>query len=172
MTGKTATSDSVAADLKGHLKMVAALREGCISWGGEHAAYHSYEDLVLREGTTYTRLGSTKGHPMGVPKRCYANATRLVDGNPGRLTYVEGFAMSGEVGIAVEHAWAVDGAGSVVDTTWPDSDASPRVYVGLPVPDGIRTRLQLETGVHEVLTRQNAPELLAVEWPPPTSTRP
>ena len=70
MTGKTATPGSVAADLKGYLKMVAALTEGCSHWGGVLAAYHSYEALVLREGTTYTRLGSTKGHPRGVPKRC------------------------------------------------------------------------------------------------------
>ena len=169
MTGNGANSAKVAADLKGLLEMLAGvMREGKV-WGMKDVVYNSYEELVLREGTTYTRLRSTEGYPRGVPKRCFLNATRIVDGNPKSLTYVEGYAMSEKVTIPVEHAWAVDGEGNVVDTTWPTSDATSRAYVGLPIPHRLRMRLQTQTGVYDILNRLNATTILSSKWGYPKS---
>lgn len=72
----------------------------------------------------------------GTVKQCYANAQKSVvqavrRGRPP-LTYVEGFACSGGLSVAIpmQHAWLVDGEGRVVDPTWEFPERS--CYFGVP----------------------------------------
>lgn len=53
--------------------------------------------------------------PMG---QCFYNAWELAE-NMG-LHYVEGYAVSGDMPIPLEHAWCVNDAGRVFDPTWAD----------------------------------------------------
>jgi hypothetical protein len=80
---------------------------------------------------------------LGPMKQCYANAVRsLICQSPDtsdELFYCEGYAIETEgLGLPIQHAWLVDGAGRVVDPTW--EDASKHVYFGVT----FRTSLVLE----------------------------
>lgn len=71
---------------------------------------------------------------LGQRKHCYCNSVRaLVCQGPDaadKFFYCEGYAMEkGGVWLPVQHAWLVDGAGRVIDPTWPD--ASEHVYFGV-----------------------------------------
>lgn len=94
------------------------------------------EDLVLAEGRDYTPAPLPDGIPLGTIKECFTNATELANTHPD-LTYVEGYATSAVVGIAVHHAWCATPEGVVVDNTWRDYETGvPKVgvaYVGIPV---------------------------------------
>lgn len=49
---------------------------------------------------------------------CYPNAFNLAI--LSRLHYVEGYAIAGDIGLPLQHAWCVDDAGQVFDPTWAD----------------------------------------------------
>jgi hypothetical protein len=79
--------------------------------------------------------------------QCFWNAQELVLSDPERFTYCEGYALRATgTGAPVHHAWAVDEAGRVVDTTWardascagdPFARVTPeegRLYFGVQVP--------------------------------------
>lgn len=58
------------------------------------------------------------GVKRGRDKECYKNASQLVIGRTD-LKYAEGIAYASKLGdLPFLHAWAVDGAGRVVDPTW------------------------------------------------------
>jgi hypothetical protein len=96
--------------------------------------FGSLEAVVLAHGRRFTKVRVPVGHELGPMGRCYNNAFHAVVeslGTADQLTYCEGFALPSSVSIAVEHAWAVDGAGRVIDPTWDDA---PRCgYVGVPL---------------------------------------
>ncbi len=74
----------------------------------------SLERFVLRNGREFKPM-AYKGRRMK-PKHCFANATQLMWRRG--LTYVEGFASRPSIGFPLQHAWAIDAAGNVVDPTW------------------------------------------------------
>jgi hypothetical protein len=70
-------------------------------------------DFLLEHGQDYAIGPETYAGPRGEAKACYMNATHLALGKD--LTYVEGKITV--CGIAIEHAWCVNGDGLVVDPT-------------------------------------------------------
>jgi hypothetical protein len=68
------------------------------------------------------------GVKRGMLKACYHNAVVLALAHPRKYTYVEGLAMPAGL-FPVEHAWCVDRAGRVAETTW----EKPAEYFGVPV---------------------------------------
>lgn len=69
------------------------------------------------------------GLDLGCPKECFKNATHVML-NRTDLFYVEGYAMNVvDLPIPIEHAWLVDGDGTVIDPTWPH--AGDHVYYGV-----------------------------------------
>ncbi|MDX8140578.1 MULTISPECIES: hypothetical protein [Lentzea] len=100
-----------------------------------HAAFAStrtwlftcVEELVLETGYWGVPTELPPGHVRGAAGRCFANASAYATVHC--LTYVEGFALS-TVGIAYPHAWAVDDAGNVHDSTWPGTRGL--AYLGIP----------------------------------------
>jgi hypothetical protein len=63
---------------------------------------------------------------------CYMNAGRVVYDRPD-LRYVEGYAVPGNIGIPLMHAWLVDEDGRVIDPTWADGAA----YYGVIIPKDV-----------------------------------
>lgn len=53
-------------------------------------------------------------------KMCYSNAAWLARTSGRMLHYVEGYAVSGQLMMPLAHAWCVDDAGQVYDSTWRD----------------------------------------------------
>jgi hypothetical protein len=96
--------------------------------------FASLEAVVLAYGRCFNEVCIPDGHELGPMRQCYNNAFHAVVeslGTADQLSYCEGFALPSSLGIAVEHAWAVDGAGRVIDPTWDDA---PRCgYVGVPL---------------------------------------
>lgn len=96
--------------------------------------FASLEAVVLAYGRRFNKVRVPVGHELGPMRQCYNNAFHAVAeslGTADQLTYCEGFALPASLGIAVEHAWVVDGAGRVIDPTWDDA---PRCgYVGVPL---------------------------------------
>ncbi len=84
-------------------------------------------------------------------KECFKNATEIVISGYGykhKLTYVEGFAVSGkmlEIGLVfpVQHAWAVDTDGNVYDPTFEQPEHG--VYIGLPIPNELHQTMLIKT---------------------------
>jgi hypothetical protein len=83
-------------------------------------SYSSIEDFVLKNGKQYDYAVS--GVRKGKMKECFMNAYHLVQRDPS-LTYVEGYAKTKNLPIAVLHAWAVDKDGNVHDPTWEDGSS-------------------------------------------------
>ena len=92
---------------------------------------------VAPENATYTRRG-----PMG---DCYRNSLHAALRTG--MTYCEGYAVAGRVGIPLEHAWLCDAQGRVVDPTWPDGAD----YFGVPFNEEFHADFVTETGYHGIL---------------------
>jgi hypothetical protein len=98
--------------------------------------YPTSEDFLLAHARpfVYARLPAHVA-PL-TPRYCYHNAGVIVLGDPARYAYVEGLAVSGDLCVPLDHAWAVDRrTGVVVDPTWPErpGDNAVRAYLGVPL---------------------------------------
>lgn len=96
-------------------------------------AYTSMYDFVAQHGVEYTEIGDRAKYPTGTPQACFGNSAVAALCFPG-LRYVEGFAWNAyTVGFPVHHAWNLDDADRVVDTTWSNGLA----YLGVVFPIGL-----------------------------------
>jgi hypothetical protein len=123
-----------------HFRKVHNLRTGL--------AYLCLEDFVLQHGTLFTEispdqptysewiLGQRMRYRPRTPRACFHNAYCTAVASRGRLRYAEGYADARVM--PAHHAWTVDPAGRVVDTTWcHDGDPLPgpgSAYLGLVFP--------------------------------------
>ena len=83
---------------------------------------------VLDRGRWFVSQPRPTGVRKGADKACYRNAGRYVLDHP-EYRYVEGFAMSTELGMVVQHAWAADSIDRVIDRTWKHPEES--LYFGV-----------------------------------------
>lgn len=80
-------------------------------------------------------------------KECYYNAQLMALDSD--MKYYEGYAVSGQLPIPVEHAWLVSN-GKVIDITW--YDLSKPDYFGLEIPkDFIRKNMLFTEKVEQLL---------------------
>lgn len=79
-------------------------------------AYAGPASYVLANGREFTGRPLPRGIKRGTPKQCFKNATDLVLMHP-TWHYVEGYVWSVTCPIGIEHAWAIDEQGEVVDNT-------------------------------------------------------
>lgn len=109
------------------------------------------EKFVLKHGKDGIPVIGThaKRFPRGETGLCYMNATLLVQRVPA-LTYCEGFAVKPSIRIAIQHAWAIDGEGRVIDTTW-GQDELDVSYLGVSIDTQTLIDECLRTGVYGVL---------------------
>jgi len=103
--------------------------------GGElKPPYENFHHFVLANGREYRAIALLRQYKsfFGELGCCYSNTLTLVRCYPSNLTYVEGFAaVRDDHQISVHwglHAWAADGNGNAVDTTWDDTVD----YFGVP----------------------------------------
>lgn len=108
--------------------------------------YMCVEDYVLQHGHEYTGRSLPEGFEFGAPKQCFANSLRLARRRKS-LLYCEGYGVTARVGIPLHHAWCVDDAGNVYDTTWEDGVA----YVGVTFDTRYVSETAKRTGYHSVL---------------------
>jgi len=106
--------------------------------------YVSTEDFIHQNGKKfdYVMPGVKKGK-MG---QCYKNAYHLMDITPG-LTYVEGYAVSGDLPLPLMHAWCVDKNGVVYDSTWDNGKS----YLGVQFKREFVTKTILRRKVYGVM---------------------
>jgi hypothetical protein len=65
----------------------------------------------------------------GPNKYCFANARRLALRRKKTFRYVEGYGLS-NIGFPCHHAWVIDAADTVIETTW---EQPGRAYLGVVV---------------------------------------
>lgn len=114
--------------------------------GRRHA---SIEALVLEHGRWFTPAPLPPGRPLGVPQRCYGNAT--VHSETYGLVYVEGFAIHTS-GFPAAHAWCARPDSTVEDPTW---DTDGHAYLGLPFTADYLRDHETRFGTHTVLFDQH-----------------
>jgi hypothetical protein len=94
-----------------------------------------YGRFMLQHGTYHEAAPKPSRLKPLMPTRCFSNAQRAVVAavSAGRmpLTYVEGYACSGNLAVClpIHHAWLIDDEGRVVDQTWESPETS--VYFGV-----------------------------------------
>jgi len=91
-------------------------------------AYQSIPELVLSEGVTFT-FGHGRTRFRGEMRACYANAFALMCREPD-VIYCEGYALSDEVPIPLDHAWCCRPDGKILEPTWRYKNTA---YLGIPL---------------------------------------
>lgn len=105
--------------------------------------------FVSDAGQDWIPAAKPKSVQWGRRRECFANAARLaLRGCGSGLIYVEGWATSPNLGIAIHHGWVVGPSGEVIDNTWRDPGTS---YFGVAFSTNyLRARL-LEQGYFGLL---------------------
>jgi hypothetical protein len=99
--------------------------------------------FFLGEGRAWTDLVPFASVDAGNPDRaftdwaqCFWNSYQLVESDPERFTYCEGYALRAtSTGVAIHHAWVLDELGQVVDTTWARGKAHEEDHEGFLTPE-------------------------------------
>jgi DNA topoisomerase-1 len=107
----------------------------------------SIQGMVIEEGQWDNPQPLPKGVRRGTMKQCFQNAYQLAT-RDSEYTYVEGYAMTKGIPLAIEHAWVVDKAGNVVDNTW---DTPGTAYLGIHFDTSFVEQQAAKTGVYGVL---------------------
>lgn len=121
----------MARELRG--RSPAEVMDGFLVFLAGMASLQAHQPSVARfllaEGQVFGAQALPKTYDKGRRKLCYANASALVLGAMD-LRYAEGYVMSPRTGnFPIEHAWAVDEQGRVVDNTLPTPEAN--LYFGV-----------------------------------------
>lgn len=90
--------------------------------------YCCFEELVLDSGVVMVAATKPPKLKQGLPKSCYYNAQKIAFGRKG-LTYVEGFALSADIPMAIAHGWLMNDKGEAIDPTWEPPGVA---YLGIP----------------------------------------
>jgi hypothetical protein len=90
--------------------------EGHRVFGG---GYWMFLDYLLEHGQGFTGRPLPRRYVRRQPKACYYNAWKLVRGSK-TLRYVEGQCARIDLAIPIDHAWAIDAGGEIVDPTLAD----------------------------------------------------
>lgn len=133
-------------------------------------AYESPRQFVLTHGRSFPVKPVPDGIEMGPMRFCYNNAFDVVEAEPERFTYVEGYAhCPTTIDLPVLHAWVLDNEdGCVFDVTWPPTllDGSPRgpvEYFGVPVPFAYVDEITTIKGSYGLF---NYPPVFRLPWDP------
>jgi ribosomal protein L37E len=118
-----ASVTEIQASLLTTLIATRTLMKNCLK--GMH--YCGREDFLLQHGRFFEVEPWDGTYKQGVPKQCFGNA--ILTCAMYDLRYVEGVAIAPHgAGMAIHHAWNVDAAGKVVDTTWCNTGL---IYMGV-----------------------------------------
>ena len=79
----------------------------------------SFAEFLLRNGRAFKGRPLPARYSMKMPRMCYFNSSQIV-GKNHRLRYCEGYVILADLGIPIQHAWAIDPYDRVVDVTLQD----------------------------------------------------
>ena len=165
MTVETLTHETLSTCLLEYLKMRRWIAfdhaKHALLLGGPKPGlvYSCVEDLLLRHGSFWTPRALPARYRKRPVRQCFHNTGDLVRRSKA-LRYVEGYAAKLSLGIPMHHAWAVDGEGRVVDTTWDNPEGA--VYFGVAFP---REQLAEQTPDNGSLLYSWGRDLLSEPWP-------
>jgi hypothetical protein len=91
--------------------------------------YCCFEELILDGGVAMVAATKPPKLKRGLPKSCYYNAQKIAFGGRG-LTYVEGYALSADIPMAIAHGWLLNERGEAIDPTWDEPGVA---YLGIPL---------------------------------------
>lgn len=97
--------------------------------------------LLLKQGVRWSSAQLVNGTFRGALKACFQNSSQLVL-ESNELVYVEGYACTKRISLALPHAWVQRPDGTIEDPTWEDGHS----YVGIPFSSKVIRRLARETG--------------------------
>lgn len=109
--------------------------------------YNSAEDFLLQNGKYYEYKPKPREIHYGEKQLCYMNAYRLASIG---YTYVEGYAMSDNLPMPIQHAWVLDKDGKVIDNTWRKKWLDNPKYFGVAMPIRFVESIMLRTEVFGV----------------------
>lgn len=112
------TDDKHLKKLLEHYRYTASL--------GPNLIYRYGWDFILQHGKSYKIVPIPKGVKQGARKQCFGNAIVLAVFNGWK--YIEGYAMTSQVSIPIQHAWNETPSGELVDNTWMNQGAA---YLGV-----------------------------------------
>lgn len=120
---------------------------------------------ATRYVAAYGQRFASAGRPADVPKdqdkECYKNASMLVMSHP-ELDYAEGFGQVRGLGdLTFAHAWAVDKAGNVIDSTWDHSESNK--YFGVRYAREPYLKYLLKAKIYGVLAGDRKSAQRAIE---------
>lgn len=111
--------------------------------------------FVLERGKAFKAAKLPAKYRQGPQKMCYMNASHLV-AEDHSLTYAEGYvSVHGLEFIPLEHAWAVDAKGRVIDNTL-KGDTSKNAYFGVEFSADDLMPWLVDTGIYGVFS--NSPQ--------------
>lgn len=102
-----------------------AARDGLAQYVDTLANFGVAPAKVVRErGEDFEWRRKPEDVGWGEAKMCYRNAAYLASWGTGDdgYTYVEGYVVTGDLGLPIPHAWVVDAEGRVIDNTLRESD--------------------------------------------------
>jgi hypothetical protein len=103
--------------------------------------------LVLDCGENHKGIARPSHLSKAKDRLCYMNATHL-SLNSG-MPYVEGVAMSSDIGFPLHHAWCLGPNGEAIDVTWDKPERS--LYRGVVIPRRALMRSIHKRGVYGCL---------------------
>ena len=125
---RTAELDRHQAALVSQLAQIRELRRSCSLPPGWR--YFGREDFLLQHGRWFAPLPWSHPGKEGRLKECYKHSLLLSSSYEG-LHYVEGSALAPGLPIVLDHAWAADLEGSLVDGVWLNKG---QAYLGVYFP--------------------------------------
>jgi hypothetical protein len=125
----------------------------------------SIEQLLVKYGKEWVPAALPPGVERGRPNLCFTNASHLALDQTG-LTYVEGYGFNYDVVLSLDleilHAWCVDSAGRVVDSTW--NEPGKCYYFGIPFKTSFLRFFLLQKRRYGLLDSPEAPIQRGI-WP-------
>ncbi|MBE9040702.1 hypothetical protein IQ235_07905 [Oscillatoriales cyanobacterium LEGE 11467] len=97
-------------------------------YGRPDRKYCCFEELILDRGVAMTAASKPPKLKRGLPKSCYYNCQQVAFGRK-TLTYVEGYAISADIPMAIAHGWLANDKGEAIELTWEEPGIA---YLGIP----------------------------------------
>lgn len=104
-----------------------------------HLRHLSIEGFLLEHGELFSRPASPSTR-FGETQACFMNAGAIAL-TDSQWTYVEGYALLGDIQVPIHHAWLVSVEGELWDPTW---DEPGSAYFGVPIKEEFLRRTVAE----------------------------
>ena len=126
----------IGPGLRDHTALRQALLANVKNWKALNAPPGAWllDQFLAENGEDFHRYSAFQPQTRWRPKECFLNAMTAVNFHPRSLRYVEGYLYNRKFGVAFLHAWAVDPAGDIVETSLnllDDGRAADHLYLGI-----------------------------------------